>query len=267
MAEQALVISKEEFAEMELRTQKLIDTEASQYLQPLGITPEYFAQATLQAIHRCNALVRADRKSFAMALLKCAQRGLMPDGESAVLVPFKGEVSLIVMYPGMADIIRRNIPGIGIEALTVWKWDDFTLTRGDDSKLTHVPKPLPEGFELDAYKAWSNIVGAYCLITLPPMVRGALPVTERHWMWRAEIERIRNRARGSHTPGSPWKQYPSRMAEKTVMRNAFNRLPSRSQIFASFNPGDLDDYSARTVPAQTAPAAAIRPPKPRALLI
>ena len=128
------------------------------------------------------------------------------------MVPFKGEVSIDRHVQGHGwTSSGATSPELESSRRSYGNGTNSIFTRGDDSKLTHVPKPLPADLNLDAYKEWNRIVGAYCLITLPAMVRGAVPVKERHWMWRAEIERIRNRARGSHTPGSPWKQYPSRM--------------------------------------------------------
>ena len=260
--------SEEEYQEhlalAKTRTAEIVDR-AREYLQPLGIAPEFFAQATVTALMKNVKLLKADKDSFKLALLKCAQCGLMPDGESAVLVPFKKNVTLIKMYGGMLDIIRRNIPGIGVECSVVWEWDDFEIAKGDDARLLHAPRELPADLDLKAYEDWSRIKGAYCVISLPPMVPGALPVKERYWMPRSQIERIRNRAPGSHVPGSPWKEWPAQMCEKTVMRQAFRRLPSRSQIFAAVNSLDLDDYTARTVRVQAQPAAGLLPPARPAL--
>ena len=261
MAEQALVLSEQEYKLAKERTVAIVDRDAEQYLTPLGISPEYFVQATLQAFHKAPGLIKADKESFAMALLKCAQRGLIPDGESACLVPYGSEVAMIVMYGGMLDICRRNMPGVGFESSTVWKWEKFELAKGDDGKLTHIPKPLPDDLDpRKAYKQWSNIVGSYTVITLPPIMPGAMPVKERHWLFRSEIERYRSYSRGWKHPSSPWQQHPQKMCEKTSLRRALGRMPSRSQIFAAVQAGVFDDYQHQTVAPQTRPAVALRPP-------
>ena len=260
MDDQAMVLSEAEYLEVKERTTALIQNEAVQYLAPLGIAPEYFAQATMTALSKTPTLARAKPESFAMALLKCAQRGLMPDGESAVLIPFKKDVQLIVMYGGMADIIRRNMPGVGIECSTVWTWEDYSVTKGADAKITHVPRPMPVNLDDDAYRDWRNIVGAYCIIQLPPTVPGAIPVKEQHWMFRRDIERHRAYSRGWKTSSSPWQTNPHKMCEKTVLRQAFGKLPSRSQLFAHLRLSDLDDFSHPVAKVPTQPAIPVRPP-------
>ena len=193
-------------------------------------------------------------------MLKCAQRGLLPDGESAVLVAFKKNVTLIPMVGGMLDIVRRNIPGIAVESSVVREWDDFAIQLGDGGYIRHGPKPMPHGRDPRDLNKIETITGAYCIVTLPPQVRGAEPVKERHHMWRHEIEQVRSRVYGSRTPSSPWTQHPHRMYEKTVIRAAFRRLPSRNQIFAAVDSADLDDYTKRTVQIESKPVAALLPP-------
>lgn len=244
--------------------------EARRYLEPIGIDEQFFMQATLTALGNDSHLMNADPDSLKMALLKCAQRGLMPDGESAVLVAYKRNVTLIPMVGGMLDIVRRNVPGIGVDASVVRRWDKFRMVKGTSPVLEHEPRPPPADLSADDLGRSETMTRAYCIVTLPPMVRGAEPVQEVHHMWRYEIERIRSRVRNSRTPGSPWTQHAARMYEKTVLRAAFRRLPSRHQIFAALDPGTLDDYTARTVQAAAAdrPVAALLPPAPpRALKV
>ena len=228
------------------QSEQLIDgimAEAGKYLEPIGIDAQFFAQAALTARTKDPHLMNADRKSFTLALLKCAQRGLLPDGESAVLVAFKRNVTLIPMVGGMIDIVRRNVPGIAIEANVARVWDEYEVEGGTNPLIVHRIKPMPIGSTIADLNISEKIQAAYCIVTLPPQVPGALPLKESHHMWREEIERIRAGVRGAKNPTSPWVQHPARMYEKTVIRAAFRRLPSRHQIFASADSDALDDYS------------------------
>ena len=231
------------------------------YLEPIGIDSKFFGQCTVTALATNSHLMDADRGSFKSALLKCAQRGLLPDGESAVLVPFKGNVTLIPMIGGLLDMVRRNCPGIAIQSRVVMRWDEFSVVHGTQAELRHVPHPIPANLDLKALDDPANIDGAWCIVTMPPQVRGAEPVMEVHHMFAAEIEKVRSRVYGSRTPKSPWTIYTRRMYEKTAIRACLKRLPSRHQIFAHFDESSLDDFTHRTVEAVEAPVAAIMPPK------
>ena len=248
----------------------VIMKDAEAYLEPIGINPKMFRQAAVTATLNNGQLMNADEKSFAAAVLKCAQRGLMPDGESAVLVAFNRTVTLIPMVNGMIDIVRRNIPGIGVESdvARTWEREWYSVTGGTNPVIVHRKVPPPDGLPPDELERGDSMIAAYCVVTLPPLVPGAAPIKESTNMWRAEIERIRRRARNSRAPTSPWVQHTRRMYEKTAIRAAFRRLPSRNQIFAAVDPVQLDDYPApgsRTIrvdseQAPETPVAGILPP-------
>ena len=254
-ADGAIVLAAEE------RIDALMD-KAEAYLEPIGISPQFFRQCAITAQINNSHLRNADRESFDAAVLKCAQRGLLPDGESAVLVSFKGNVTLIPMVGGMLDMVRRNIPGCAIESRVVREWDDFEIVEGTHPLLRHVPNPLPHGRDPRCLTDIQTITGAWCIVTMPPLVTGAEPVKEHHHMWRHEIEQVRSRVYSSRTPSSPWTQHPHRMYEKTVIRACLRRLPSRHQIFAHFDATACDDFTRETVKAEVVPVAALMPPKP-----
>ena len=260
-----LTVYEKNLALAKTRTEEIVK-EARYYLTPLGIDPQFFSQAAITAIGKDASLVKSDPQSLKLALLKCAQRGLMPDGESAVLVCFNKNVSLIPMYGGMMDIVRRNIPGIAVDVSVVRVWDEFRYCSGTSPALEHIKKPLPDDKTLKDLDNPKTITGAYCIVTLPPQFRGVEPIRELHYMESHEIEKIRMRVKSSRTPGSPWINHPARMYEKTVLRAAFRRLPSRNQIFANFPSDDLDDYEAKTIDVTPPKVAALQPP-PKALTI
>lgn len=255
-----IIENKELVAEQEARV-KVLMREAKAYLEPIGISTEFFGQVLLTAMLNSGHLRGANRDSFNAAVLKCAQRGMLPDGESAVLVTFKENVTLIPMVGGMTDMIRRNCPGIGIECRVVRIWDKFRVQHGTSPILDHIPEDMPEGRDIKDLNRIETMKGAYAIITMPPLVRGANPVREQHYMTRAEIERVRSGVYGSRTPKSAWTNHPARMYEKTVLKAAMRRLPSRHQIFAHFDPNDLEDYSKPVRKAEIVPVAAIPPPK------
>ena len=253
-AEQAVVLEAEQIVEP-------IIVEAEDFLAPIGLDSKFFAQCTVTALVQNSHLRHANRDSFKAALLKCAQRGLLPDGESAALVPMKGNVTLVPMVGGMLDIVRRTLPGCSITAKAVMRWDHFTVKHGTDPVLEHIPGQIPEGIgPLDLDKP-ENVTGAWCVVILPPLVRGAAPVREIHHMRRIEIDLLRQRSPAGFKQGLPWTVHYRRMCEKSVIKACLRRLPSRHQIFAQFDPQSLEDYSLEVVKAESQPVAALMPPK------
>ena len=261
MAQQLTKLQKQNVELAESRVQVIV-REAEAYLKPIGIDPPAFLRATVTALWRDPALAEADERSFKLALLKCAQTGLMPDGESAALVTFGSEVTLIPMVHGLIDIVRRNVPGIGIESNVIRTWDDFELVRGTSPVLRYVSKPIPDDAPYTDLNDIRTMTGAYCIISLPPIVPYAEPIRETHHMFKYQIEAVRSRVKSSRNPGSPWVNFTSRMYEKTVLRAALRRMPSRHQTFAAFDPKVADDFTGKTIriDAEPEPVAAILPP-------
>ena len=244
---QAVALAKERV------TEDLVKN-AAQYLEPLGIDPKFFSQAAVMAISKNTALLDCTPDSLKLSLMKCAQRGLMPDGESAALVPFGTEVSLIPMFGGMMDIVRRNLPGIAADASVVRTWDDFEILKGTAPRIEHAPKPLPADRNIPDLNNIEYMVGAYCIVRIPPYGN-----TEFTWMWKQEILRIRARVKSASKASSPWQAHTARMFEKTAIRAAFRRLPSRSQIFAGVQNASLDILEERRQPIDVTPQPAQLP--------
>ena len=259
MPETALAVQERNLELAQQKTSAIVQ-QASAYLEPIGIDPQFFSQAAVTALTRNPDLLEADPQSLKLALLKCAQRGLMPDGESAVLVVFNKQVSLIPMYGGMMDIVRRNMPGISAVASVVRTWDDFRVKQGSHPVLEHGPNPLPEGKTIADLNKIEHMVGAYCVVTLPGGHR------EITWMPKHEILRIRSGVKSSSNPKSPWRNHPARMFEKTAIRAAMRRLPSRNQIFAAYSDQRMAEFTPgpeTVIPAPQQPAL----PPAKALLI
>ena len=254
-ADAALVVQTEE------RVNALMKT-AEAYLEPVGIDPKFFAQVTVTALLKDSHLLEScDVESFNAALFKCAQRGMLPDGESAVIVPFGQQATLIPMVGGLLDSIRRNVPGCAVESRIVMTWDRFQLELGSVPIIRHGPESVPSGMELKELDNPKNFRGAWCIITMPAMARGAEPVKEHHYMTKEEIDKVRSRVKGNRNPTSAWVRFARRMYEKTVIRAAARKLPSRHQLFANFDSSVLDEYTSEAEGPPPPPVAGLKAPK------
>ena len=188
----------------------------------------------LNAVLTNPRIGECDAHSLRRALLACAERGLMPDGHSAVIIPVRSKggspkARLDVMIGGMLDKCREGIPGIAIRARCVYAADVFDYEDGLQPVLRHVPS-------LDGERQDKDIVAAYAVAHIPNN-----PQPEFTVLSRAEIDDRRKRS-PARSDG-PWVTHYAQMAEKSVLRTLLKRLPIRGQARAA-----MDDLLPETEP-------------------
>ncbi len=229
---------------------------SSSFLEKMGIDPEIYARAGLNAIMHQPEIANCTLPSIRFVLLKCAQRGMMPDGESAAIVPrrIKGKLvaTLIPMVGGQTDLVRDAIPGISIVSGIVRKGDEFEYHEELKTHFFHKPSEEPK-FGAD------NVRAAYAKIWCPGAMQPEITV-----MFKAEIEQVKSRSRAKQ---GPWFTDYEEMAKKTVLRRVFKRLPIRQGLqkqnrqpipvdaFDEFTPEDAIEVPAQQVEQQQRPAA------------
>ena len=211
-------------AELMTTAQKVVDRAAldvKDILKLIGISPEVFARVALNALMKTPKVMECEPMSLRKALLGCAQLGVLPDGESAVIIPERsGKARLQLGYKGRIDLARRAIPGIAIRMGLVTKEDAqngiWEYEEGLDPIFRH--KKDPEG-DLPTAK---NIIAAYVIVYF----RGN-PIPEYEVMFRKHIDYIRDTYSGG---GDSWQKEFGEMAKKTCVNLLFKRLPIRSGL-------------------------------------
>lgn len=249
---------------------------------PKRIKGEHFANVFLNVLSVTPRLAECDVPSMLGSLLKCAMLGLIPDGVTnrASLVPYKGKATFQIGYKGLKELAERH-PAVRVvfPPVVVYGNDSYEFELGLAPKLVHKPCQKPDRGESIAF---------YCVADLGP---GVPRVFE--WMWRHEIETIRNA-----TPGwksgkeTPWRSHFDRMGCKTVVKRLCSQLPSSPELaeavaldgraeaglpqnldvididaepstpIAGEPPRTLDDVAQQGQPPQTASTAS-RPPEPQ----
>lgn len=108
-------------------------------VMPPGVTIEKFIRIVHSAIQEKPDLLEMNRPSLFAACMKAAQSGLIPDGNEAALVPYKGMVRFTPMVKGITKKIRAT----GIKSMTVlhvYENDDFSYWVDDQGQhLLHKP--------------------------------------------------------------------------------------------------------------------------------
>ena len=183
---------------------------------PENVKPERFVRATVTALLQNPALADADPDSIFASLLRSAQDGLVPDGREAALVIFGKKAQYMPMIAGFRKIAAEH--DWAIRSAVVHEADTFEYELGLDTRLVHRPaRPgVERGPLIAAYAVGVNRDGR----------------REFEVMYAPDIEKVRQVSRSKDR--GPWVDWPERMAEKTVARRLFAKLPlDRSDVRVS----------------------------------
>lgn len=238
--------------------------QSSAIIEAFGFKPEVLLRVAFNAMATTPSLSEADPTSLRNAMLVCCQRGLMPDGESCALIPFKNAVEVVPMVGGLLDIARREIPGIEVSSGVVWQGDDYEYSTGLELVLRVRPQA---GIQRNP----NTLVGAWAVVKFPD---GQI---EHEWMWREEILHVMNTTRGGQK--GLWNKYFMRACRKTPLKALLKRLPIRNtdalrtsvdDVVGRMSDGRIPDYDeGETIPGhfvdqQPAVPLASAPPQPAA---
>lgn len=196
----------------------LLDSEAARrHIEPLlpkGV--EYRrVMATVAVAARTNPdLLKCEAWSIVTAVAKIQQWGL-EIGETAHLVPFKGKVTPIADYKGLAHLLRVSGAVRHLETRCVYEGDEFEYEQGLEPKLRHVPST-------DVAKR-GKLRGAYVVIRLP------FGQSSFEYMPIEDIEAIRKQYSKQWGPDKV-KECPAWYAKKTVVRQAAKLLPKTGKL-------------------------------------
>ena len=205
-------------------TEKLITeaaTDSVDMLKQIGIKPEAYKRVILNAINSSPKLLDCNPGTIRRSILKCAQLGLLPDGDQASIVPYKMRGQLVAQvitgYKGMCDLARQAIPGISITLRSVTTDDEWEHEEGLNPVLRHVPS---EDGERCTEK---NFRCAYAIAWMP-----GNPKPEWVVLYKKEIEYIRKTYASSSSPA--WIKEYAEQAKKTAGRRLGKLLPIRSGL-------------------------------------
>ncbi|SKB32804.1 recombinase RecT [Sphingopyxis flava] len=215
---------------------------------PSHIDPEKFQRTIITAVQANPELLRADRQSLLLSVMKAAQDGLLPDGREAALVIFNNRVNQggnwvtvkTVQYMPMVYGLRKKILQSGeirdITAKVVYRAEyergTFLYEEGTERMLRHKPDLLLS----DEEATDENIVAAYSIATY---MDGTMSYEV---MSRAEINKVRQvsktgalgmvdrRTKKPIEPKGPWVDWFGEMAKKTVMRRHAKTLPMSGDL-------------------------------------
>lgn len=191
---------------------------------PKHITADRFGRVALSCIRKSPEIQQAittqqGQFSLLNCLMRCAEMGIEPDGRRAHLIPYKNEVTLIVDYKGIAELVMRSGLVSSLHADKVCEADVFEVDRGMVTKHA-----------VDYRKPRGKAYAYYCLVRFKDGSEKA------EVMPTEEVEAVRNRSRAGRS--GPWVTDFDEMAKKTVFRRASKWLPLSPEIRTAIEQDD-----------------------------
>lgn len=197
-------------------------------VMPKGFTPDRLVQMAISARNQTPGLAECDMSSFLSCCLRCATLGMEPsavDGLGrAYILPYNNrktgrkEAQFILGKNGMLELVQRSGMVSTIRTQCVYEGDDFDYFE-DENGLHYHYRP-----NLDAEHGEKNMKLVYLSAQLKDGGHVFLAMSKK------EVDEVRGRSKASKF--GPWQTDYEAMAEKTVLRRAFNRgmLPRSVEI-------------------------------------
>lgn len=195
--------------------------------------------AALTAVSKDPDLLRADRASFMSELRRCANYGVLPDGNEAVLQVYNTKVkddsgkdhwikkvTLLPMIRGIINRVQRSGKIRSFYAEVVYEGEDFRLDLSQgDRRPVHEYDPMRRGPDTD-------IIGAYSVAVYKD---GTI---DTEVMPRVEIMKVRNVAKTKNV----WDNWFSEKAKVAVSKRHSKRLPLSSDDLEFITNRDETDF-------------------------
>ena len=179
---------------------------------PPNISPEKFMRVVITAAQNNPDLLTANRPSFYNASIKCAQDGLIPDGQEAVLTVFKGQVVYMPMIRGILKKVRNSGELASVDAQVVYANDGYESWLDEKGQHFKHKKSLTDRGE--------------------PILTYAYALTKDGALYFEEVtEEQMGKIEGIAKTSNVWKgAFRDEMKRKSALRRLSKRLPMSTDL-------------------------------------
>jgi len=203
------------------RVQKMMAGLVGIFQKVLGADPirtMKFLRMGVQYLSVKPQLLECDQMSFLLAMMQCAELGLMPGPTTghAYFIPFKDKhrgnkqyIQLIPGYKGYIHCAYRSGQIDAIEASAVYEGDEFSYQRGTKSFIEHKPG-AQEG----------RLTHAYTIVWLKGSSRPISWVIDE-----AQANRAKASSQAARNNSGPWIDHPAPMWVKTSFKRIVPWIP------------------------------------------
>jgi recombination protein RecT len=205
---------------------------------PKHLTPERMTRIAMTELRKNPKLCECDPMSFIAAIMQASQLGLEPGVlGSCYLIPFwnsklgKFECTFMPGYRGFLDLARRSGQIISLVARAVYENDEFHYEFGLKENIVHKPCMDDRG----------ELVAVYAVALLKDGGHQFEVMSKR------EVDAVKEKSQGKS--GSPWNDYYSEMARKTVVRKLFKWLPCSVEMQKAVSLDELQEIGKQNIKA------------------
>lgn len=190
---------------------------------PPTIPLQKFQAAFITAAVNNPTILQCTKGSILKALMKSANDGLLPDGQSSALVPHKNhktglmEATYMPMAKGVIKKASEQGEGYIITVECVHANDTFECDLADPQNTSH---PFP------GFINRGDVVGAYAIFADRNKV-----VIHREIMSRDDIDKARSVSK-MKKPGGIWDKWFTEMCRKTVLHRGSKYVPMSEPLRA-----------------------------------
>lgn len=181
---------------------------------PPHVSPERFVRICQTAVRTTPKLAACDRTSLYASFLQCAQTGLLPNGQEAVILPYGSTAKFMPMIGGITKLARNSGEIKTINAQVVYKNDEYEHWIDEQGEhFKHRPARGDRG---------------------EPILTYAVAMTKDGGVFFEEIDALQMAAieKMSRASDSPWKgPFRTEMMRKSAIRRLLKyRVPSSTDI-------------------------------------
>ena len=197
---------------------------------PRHISADSMMRIAMTQLRLVPKLDKCSVESFMGALLQASQVGLRPGvlGEAHLIPRWSSKTKTYEAcfqpgYQGVAQLAFRSGEIADLSFEPVYRGDTFSVQKGEDPKIIHIPDPDNEPDE-------ANLTHVYAIVKLKS--GGIL----RAVMTRKQIDAVRDRYAqrdrdtGNLLQGQPWVTDYIAMALKTVLLRALKLAPKSTEL-------------------------------------
>lgn len=198
---------------------------------PNGVNATALIKKATFEIKNNYALLKCKPESLFWAIYESAVNGLEIGGirSEAYLVPYGQEVKLIPSYKGLISLVRRTGKLVDVTMECVHQGDQFSVERGDNVSLRHVPanddarleRPVTHVYVIFHMRDGSKIRNVKTSSEINAHRDAYSEAYKRGEEYRLKQEAAKQPIDPKKL--SPWHNHWQVMAFKTLIRDAINR--------------------------------------------
>ena len=201
---------------MLVRKQKVLDVAKAQKvtIAGLGLNQSVFAAAVYEAVILQKDILKTSLPSFAIAIARCCQQGLLPNGSDACIIPMGDEATYIPMKDGLQRLLIAAAGG-SVKVGHTREGDVIEYTQDVVLGDNLIIKRRLGGEETPLNYAW-------CAWVDPDTGEREIVLLSKE-----DVERRRAYSGSWRSKYSAWQNVPETMWEKTAIRVLCRKLKHR----------------------------------------